>query len=111
MSDTLLELLASPEIASKRLVWRQYDHQVGTNTVVGPGSDAAVIRIKGTKKALAISTDGNAAYTYLDPYMGGAIAVAEAARNVACTGARPIGMTNCLNFGNPEKPDVYYQLQ
>ncbi len=109
-SDLLLELLASPEIASKRLVWRQYDHQVGTNTVVGPGSDAAVIRIKGTKKALAVATDGNAAYTYLDPYMGGAIAVAEAARNVACTGARPIGMTNCLNFGNPEKPDGYYQL-
>jgi phosphoribosylformylglycinamidine synthase len=107
----LLELLASPEIASKRIVWRQYDHQVGTNTVVGPGSDAAVIRIKGTKKALAISTDGNAAYTYLDPYMGGAIAVAEAARNVACTGAKPIAMTNCLNFGNPERPDVYYQLK
>ena len=110
-SDLLLQLLASPEIASKRLVWRQYDHQVGTNTVVGPGSDAAVIRIKGTKKAIAISTDGNAAYTYLDPYMGGAIAVAEAARNVACTGAKPIAMTNCLNFGNPEKPEVYYQLK
>jgi phosphoribosylformylglycinamidine synthase len=110
-SDVLIMLLASPEIASKRLVWRQYDHQVGTNTVVGPGSDAAVIRIKGTKKALAIATDGNAAYTYLDPYVGGAIAVCEAARNVACTGARPIGLTNCLNFGNPEKPEVYYQLE
>ena len=110
-NDALLRLLASPEIASKRLVWRQYDHQVGTNTVVGPGSDAAVIRIKGTKKALAISTDGNAAYTFLDPYAGGAIAVAEAARNVACTGAKPIAMTNCLNFGNPEKPEVYYQLR
>jgi len=110
-SDLLLELLASPEIASKRIVWRQYDHQVGTNTVVPPGSDAAVVRIKGTKKALAISTDGNAAYTYLDPYTGGAIAVAEAARNVACTGAKPIALTNCLNFGNPEKPDVYYQLK
>jgi phosphoribosylformylglycinamidine synthase len=109
-SDVLLELLASPEIASKRIIWRQYDHQVGTNTVVGPGSDAAVIRIKGTRKAIAISTDGNAAYTYLDPYAGGAIAVAEAARNVACAGAKPIAMTNCLNFGNPEKPDVYYQL-
>jgi phosphoribosylformylglycinamidine synthase len=109
-SDLLLELLASPEIASKRIVWRQYDHQVGTNTVVGPGSDAAVIRIKDTNKALAIATDGNAAYTYLDPYMGGAIAVAEAARNVVCAGAKPIGMTNCLNFGNPEKADVYYQL-
>jgi phosphoribosylformylglycinamidine synthase II len=110
-TSLLLELLTSPEIASKRIVWRQYDHQVGTNTVVPPGSDAAVVRIKGTKKALAISTDGNAAYTYLDPYMGGAIAVAEAARNVACAGAEPIALTNCLNFGNPEKPDVYYQLR
>jgi phosphoribosylformylglycinamidine synthase subunit PurL len=110
-NDLLLALLASPEIASKRIVWRQYDHQVGTNTVVGPGSDAAVVRIKGTKKALALSTDGNAAYAHLDPYAGGAIAVAEAARNVACTGAKPIAMTNCLNFGNPEKRDVYYQLK
>ncbi|MEX0751140.1 MAG: phosphoribosylformylglycinamidine synthase subunit PurL [Dehalococcoidia bacterium] len=109
-SDVLLELLASPEIASKRMVWRQYDHQVGTNTLIGPGSDAAVLRIKGTRKAIAVATDGNAAYTYLDPYAGGAIAVAEAARNVACTGARPLAMTNCLNFGNPEKPEVYYQL-
>ena len=107
----MLQLLATPEIASKRVVWRQYDHQVGTNTVVPPGSDAAVVRIKGTTKALAISTDGNAAYTCLDPYMGGAIAVAEAARNVACTGAKPIALTNCLNFGNPEKPEVYYQLK
>jgi len=106
----LLELLASPEVASKRLVWRQYDHQVGTNTVVGPGSDAAVIRLKGTRKAIAIATDGNAAYTHLDPYAGGAIAVCEAARNVACTGAKPIAMTNCLNFGNPEKLEVYWQL-
>ena len=110
-NDILLQLLATPEIASKRVVWRQYDHQVGTNTVVPPGSDAAVVRIKGTTKALAISTDGNAAYTCLDPYMGGAIAVAEAARNVACTGAKPIALTNCLNFGNPEKPEVYYQLK
>jgi phosphoribosylformylglycinamidine synthase len=107
----LLRLLASPEIASKRVVWRQYDHQVGTNTVVPPGSDAAVLRIKGTKKGIAVCTDGNAAYTYLDPYAGGAIAVAEAARNVACSGARPVAMTNCLNFGNPEKPEVYYQLK
>ncbi len=109
-ADVLLRLLSSPEIASRRIVWRQYDHQVGTNTVAGPGSDAAVVRIKGTKKALAISTDGNAAYTYLDPYAGGAIAVCEAARNVVCTGARPLAMTNCLNFGNPEKPEVYWQL-
>src|SRR5438477_3901861 len=110
-SETLLELLRSPEIASKRIIWRQYDHQVGTNTVIGPGSDAAVIRIKGTTKALAMATDGNAAYTYLDPYAGGAIAVCEAARNVACTGAKPIALTNCLNFGNPEKPEVYFQLK
>ncbi len=110
-SDALLELLASPEIASKRIVWRQYDHQVGTNTVIGPGSDAAVIRIKGTPKAIAIATDGNAAYTHLDPYTGGAIAVCEAARNVACTGAKPMALTNCLNFGNPEKPEVYFELK
>jgi phosphoribosylformylglycinamidine synthase len=110
-SDTLLELLASPEIASKRIVWRRYDHQVGTNTVIGPGSDAAVIRIKDTTKALAMATDGNAAYAYLDPYAGGAIAVCEAARNVACTGAKPIALTNCLNFGNPEKPEGYFQLK
>jgi len=109
-SDALLDLLRSPDIASKRMVWRQYDHQVGTNTVTPPGSDAAVLRIKGTDKAIAVATDGNAAYTYLDPYTGGAIAVAEAARNVACAGARPLAMTNCLNFGNPEKPEVYYQL-
>ncbi len=109
--DVLLQLLTSPEIASKRTIWRQYDHQVGTNTVAGPGSDAAVIRIKGTRKAIAISTDGNAVYTYLDPYAGGAIAVTESARNVACTGARPIAMTDCLNFGNPEKPEVYWQLK
>jgi phosphoribosylformylglycinamidine synthase len=109
-NDTLLNMLSSPEIASRRIVWRQYDHQVGTDTVVGPGSDAAVVRIKGTNKALAIATDGNAAYTHLDPYTGGAIAVCEAARNVACTGARPLAMTNCLNFGNPEKPEVYWQL-
>jgi phosphoribosylformylglycinamidine synthase len=108
--EAVLDLVASPEIASKRIVWRQYDHQVGTDTVVGPGCDAAVVRIKGTDKALAIATDGNAVYTHLDPYTGGAIAVCEAARNVACTGARPLAMTNCLNFGNPEKPEVYWQL-
>ena len=105
------ELLASPEIASKRLVWRQYDHQVRTNTVVGPGSDAAVLRIKGTTKALAIATDGNAAYTYLDPYVGGAIAVAEAAATSPAPARGRSAMTDCLNFGNPEKPDVYFQLE
>jgi len=107
----LLRLLSSPEIADKRWVWRQYDHQVLTNTAVGPGSDAAVMRIKGTNKGIALTTDGNGLYCYLDPYAGGAIAVAEAARNVACAGAEPLAVTDCLNFGNPEKPEVYYQME
>ncbi len=107
----LLALLSTPEVASKRWVWRQYDHQVLTNTVVGPGSDAAVMRIKGTTKAIALSTDGDGRMCYLDPYAGGAMAVAEAARNVACAGAEPLAVTDCLNFGNPEKPEVYYQLE
>jgi phosphoribosylformylglycinamidine synthase subunit PurL len=107
----LLGLLAAPEIADKRLVWRQYDHQVLTNTVAGPGSDAAVMRIKGTNKGIALTTDGNGLYCYLDPYAGGAIAVAEAARNVVCAGAEPLAVTDCLNFGNPEKPEVYYQME
>jgi phosphoribosylformylglycinamidine synthase len=110
-TDALLRLLATPEIASKRSVWRQYDHQVLTNTVVGPGSDAAVLRIKGTRKAIALSTDGDGRACYLDPFSGGALAVAEAARNVVCAGAEPVALTDCLNFGNPEKPDVYYQLE
>jgi phosphoribosylformylglycinamidine synthase len=110
-SSTLLRLLASPNIASKRYVYRQYDHQVGNNTVVLPGSDAAVLRIKGTKKAISLTTDGNARYCYVNPYLGGVIAVAEAARNLVCSGAQPLALTNCLNFGNPEKDDVYYQLK
>jgi phosphoribosylformylglycinamidine synthase len=110
-SAALLRLLASPEIADKRWVWRQYDHQVLTNTVAGPGSDAAVMRIKGTNKGIALTTDGNGLYCYLDPYAGGAIAVAEAARNVVCAGATPAAVTDCLNFGNPEKPEVYYQME
>ena len=109
--EVLLRLLASPNVASKESVYRQYDHQVMTNTVVPPGGDAALLRIKGTRKAIALSTDGNGRYCYLDPYAGGAIAVAEAARNVACVGARAIAVTDCLNFGNPEKPEVYYQLE
>ncbi len=108
---TLLRLLASPNIASKESVYRQYDHQVLTNTVVVPGADAAVLRLKGTSKALALTSDGNGRYCYLDPYIGAAIAVAEAARNLTCAGARPLAVTDCLNFGNPEKPDVYYQLK
>jgi len=107
----LLGLLSSPEIADKRWVWRQYDHQVLTNTAVGPGSDAAVMRIKGTNKGIALTTDGNGLYCYLDPYAGGVIAVAEAARNVVCAGAEPLAVTDCLNFGNPEKPEVYYQME
>jgi len=108
---TLLKLLAGPNIASKHWVYRQYDHQVGTNTVVPPGDDAAVLRIKDTKKAISLTTDGNGRYCYLDPYSGGAMAVAEAARNLVCTGAEPLAITDCLNLGNPEKTDVYYQLK
>ncbi len=110
-ATSLLRLLASPELADKRWVWRQYDHQVLTNTVVVPGSDAAVLRVKGTKRGVALTTDGNGIYCYLDPYAGGAIAVAEAARNVVCAGAQPIALTDCLNFGNPEKLGVYYQME
>jgi phosphoribosylformylglycinamidine synthase len=108
--EALLLLLASPTIASKRWVWRQYDSTVRTNTLVGPGSDAAVVRVKGTSKALAISLDGNGRYCWLDPAQGARLAVAEACRNVAASGAVPIGATNCLNFGNPERPEVMGQL-
>ena len=108
----LLKLLASPNIASKEWVYRQYDHQVQINTVVPPGSsDAAVLRIKGTQKGIALATDGNGRYCYLDPNTGGSIVVAEAARNLACSGARPLALTDCLNFGNPEKIEVYWQLE
>ncbi len=107
----LLRLLATPELASKRYVWRQYDHQVLTNTVVGPGSDAAVMRVKGARRAIALATDGDGRACFLDPYAGGALAVAEATRNVVCAGAEPVALTDCLNFGNPEKPEVYFQLE
>jgi phosphoribosylformylglycinamidine synthase subunit PurL len=110
LGRALLDLLASPSIANKRWIYRQYDSTVRTNTLVGPGSDAAVVRVKGTRKALAIATDGNGRYCWLDPLEGARLAVAEAARNVACAGAVPIGATNCLNFGNPEKPEVMGQL-
>ena len=108
---TLLQLLASPTIASKTWVYRQYDSTVRTNTVIGPGGDAAALRIRGTSKGLAAKTDCNGRYCYLDPRMGARIAVAEAARNVACTGARPRAITNNLNFGNPKRPEVYHQLK
>ncbi len=105
----LLDLMGSPNIASKRWVFEQYDTQVRTNTLVGPGaSDAAVVRVKGTDKALAMATDCNGRYVYLNPRKGGRIAVAEAARNVVCAGGRPVAVTNCLNFGNPYKPEVYW---
>ena len=107
----LQRLLSSPNIASKEWIYRQYDHQVQTNTIEGPGGDAAVLRIKGTDKAIALATDGNSRYCYLDPFVGGLIAVAEACRNLSCVGAEPLALTDCLNFGNPERPDVYYQLE
>ena len=106
----LRALLASPVIASKRWVYRQYDHMVRTNTLVLPGAGAGVVRVKGTERALALSVDGNARYCYLDPYRGAMLAVAEAARNVACAGGEPIGATNCLNFGNPERPEIMWQF-
>ncbi len=108
---TLVRLLSSPTLASKEWVYRQYDSSVRTNTVVGPGGDAAVLRVRGTDRAIAVKTDGNGRYTYLDPRAGARIAVAEAARNVACAGGRPMAVTNNLNFGNPRKPDIYYQLR
>ncbi|MCP9454544.1 MAG: phosphoribosylformylglycinamidine synthase subunit PurL [Nitrospira sp.] len=106
----LLSLLESPTIASKRWVYEQYDHMVQTNTVVRPGSDAAVLRIKGTDKAVAATIDCNSRYCLLNPYEGARIAVAEAARNLVCSGAEPIGLTDCLNFGNPERPDIMWQF-
>ena len=107
---TFLALVASPAIASKQWVYRQYDHMVQTNTIAPPGLGAGVVRIKGTKRALAISLDGNGRYCYLDPERGAMLAVAEAARNVACAGARPLAATNCLNFGNPERPAIMWQF-
>ncbi len=105
------QLLASPNICSKRWIWQQYDHMVQTNTVEGPGGgDAGVIRIKGSQRGLAMALDGNGRWCYLDPRLGAMHAVAEAARNVACAGATPVGATNCLNFGNPEKPHIMWQF-
>ena len=106
----LLALLESPTIASKRWVYEQYDHMVRTNTMVRPGSDAAVVRIKGTNKAVAMTVDCNSRYCLLNPYEGARLAVAEAARNLVCSGAVPIGLTDCLNFGNPERPDIMWQF-
>ena len=110
VAEAFRRLLASPGIASKRWVYRQYDHMVRTNTIVVPGMGAGVVRIKGTPRALALSVDCNARFVYLDPFAGAQLAVAEAARNVACAGGLPIGATNCLNFGNPERPEIMWQF-
>jgi phosphoribosylformylglycinamidine synthase len=108
--DALLRLCGSPTIASKAWAFRQYDQQVGLNTLVRPGSDAAVLRIKGTRRAIAMSTDGNGRQVLLDPRRGAAMAVCEAARNVACSGGRPLGVTDCMNFGSPERPEILWQF-
>ncbi|ARI78590.1 phosphoribosylformylglycinamidine synthase subunit PurL [Halobacillus mangrovi] len=109
--QTLIELLKQPTIASKEWVYDQYDSMVQTNTVVTPGSDAAVIRVRGTNKALAMTTDCNSRYIYVDPEAGGKIAVAEAARNIVCSGGRPLGITDGLNFGSPENPEIFWQME
>jgi len=110
VEDVLKQLLATTNLASKEWVYQQYDHMVRTSTAVKPGSDAAVITVRGTNKALAMTTDGNGRYIYLDPYVGGAIAVAESARNVVCSGAEPLAITDGINFGNPEKPEIFWQF-
>ncbi|KGR79130.1 phosphoribosylformylglycinamidine synthase subunit PurL [Ureibacillus manganicus] len=109
--ETLTALLKAPTVASKEWVYDQYDYQVRTNTVVAPGSDAAVLRVRGTNKGLAMTTDCNSRYIYLDPETGGKIAVAEAARNIVVSGGEPLAITDCLNFGNPEKPEIFWQLE
>lgn len=111
LTGTLKQILGSPTVASKEWVYNQYDYMVRTSTAVQPGSDAAVVTIPGTRKALAMTTDCNGRYVYLDPEVGGAIAVAEAARNIVCSGAEPLAITDNLNFGNPEKPEVFWQLE
>ncbi|MGZ4688036.1 MAG: phosphoribosylformylglycinamidine synthase subunit PurL [Acidimicrobiia bacterium] len=111
LSGELMDLLASPNIADKSWVWRQYDHQLFLNTVAGPGGDASVLRLKETDgRALAVSVDGKGRFCALDPRVGAQLAVLEAARNVACSGARPLALVNCLNFGNPEHPEVMWQF-
>lgn len=109
-SDVLTKLLQQPQIASKKAIFETYDSQVRTNTVVGPGSDAAVLRIRGTNKALAMTTDCNSRYLYLNPEIGGKMAVAEAARNIVASGGKPLAITDCLNFGSPDKPEGFWEL-
>ena len=110
LAEAFMTVLTSPAIASKRWVWEQYDHMIFLGSIQGPGGDAAVVRLPGTDTAVAITVDGPGRYCYLDPYEGARLAVAEAARNVASTGARPLAITNCLNFGSPEKPEVMWQF-
>jgi phosphoribosylformylglycinamidine synthase len=110
LATTLERLLDLPTIASKRWVYEQYDTSVQANTVRGPGGDAAVLRVRGSALGIAVTSGGSGRYVWLDPYEGGKAAVAEAARNIAATGARPLGITDCLNFGNPEKPEVFFQF-
>ncbi|MCX7625421.1 MAG: AIR synthase related protein, partial [Candidatus Sumerlaeaceae bacterium] len=110
LPSVIMDFLASPNVSSKGWIFEQYDYMVQTQTLIPPGNDAAVLKVHGSGKALAVSTDGNPLFCYLDPYEGGKHAVAEAARNVACTGARPLAITNCLNFGSPLKPEIFYQL-
>jgi phosphoribosylformylglycinamidine synthase len=107
----LERLLSSPELGSKEWIWSQYDHSVRTNTIVGPGGDAAVLRLKGTPSALALTSEVNPVYCWLDPYRGASQAVAEAVRNLACVGAEAVGLTDCLNFGNPERPEIAWQFR
>lgn len=111
LGAVLLKLLSSPNLSSKRWIYEQYDNMVRTNTLVSPGSDAAVIRIKGTDKAVALTSNCNSRYCYLDPYAGAMITVAESARNLACSGAVPLAITDCLNFGNPENPEIMWQFK
>jgi len=110
--DAARKLIASPNLASKAWIYQQYDHTVRTNTIFNPEtSDANLVRIKGTNKAIAASVDCNSAYAYADPYVGALMAVCEAARNIVCTGAKPLAITNCLNFGNPYNPEVFFQFK
>lgn len=111
LNEVFIKLASSSNLCCKKWVWEQYDHMVMTNSVVRPGADAAVIRIKDTKKGIAISTDCQSRYCYLDPYVGAALAVAESARNLSCTGAEPMAVTDCLNFGNPERPEIMWQFK
>ena len=110
--EALLKVLSSPSVASKEWAWKRYDHMVRTSTVLLPGDgDAGVLRLRGTNKGLAVTVDGNGRQVYLDPYRGGMLAVAEATRNISCTGAKPLGITDCLNFGSPENPEIFWQFE